>query len=107
MAQKGAFCVKMLCCCSGLSKPYMVHAGAQEEAEHSVAITGTSRPAYVHRVVPHGYDYEGNVTFTNKLTSGPIPVWSAAHGHSGNASARPASHRTVLVTRDGRRFTKT
>ena len=89
----------------------MAHAGVQEEAVHApVTITGTSRPAYVHRPVPHGYDYEGNVTFTDKLMSGPIPLWSAAHEHSANASARPqapANHRTVLVTRDGRRFTKT
>lgn len=77
-----------------------------------MAINGTSRPAYVHRPVPHGYDYEGNVTFTAKLSSGPVPLWAFAHtGHAGgDASARvqaPASHRTILVTRDGRRFTKT
>lgn len=89
-----------------------MYAGPQEEAANApLAITGTSRPAYVHRVVPHGYDYEGNVTFINKLASGSVlPVWSASHGRSANASARPqapATHRTVLVTRDGRRFTKT
>ena len=75
-----------------------------------IEITATSRPAYVHHPVPHGYEYEGNVTFTAKLTAGPIPLWSQTHVHAGNASARPqasASHRTVLVTRDGRRFTKT
>ena len=86
-------------------------AGSVEEAVHApVAIAGTSKPAYVHRLVPHGYDYEGNVTFTDKLTSGPIPFLTAVHGHHGNASQRseaPASHRTVLITRDGRRFSKT
>ncbi len=96
----------------GLPKLSTLRAGPQEEAADTpLAITGTSRPAYVHRVIPHGYDYEGNVTFIKKLALGSVlPVWSGTHGYNGNASARPqapATHRTVLVTRDGRRFTKT
>ena len=94
--------------CNDALKLNAAHAGQQDEAAHApVAITGTSRPAYVHRAVPHGYDYEGNVTFIGKLAAGAVPLWSAAHTQSEDASAPPATHRTVLVTRDGRRFTKT
>ena len=58
--------------------------------------------------VPGGYQYEGKVAFTHKLQ--PLPSgWSAMHAQLANTSSRaaaPATHRTILVTRDGRRFTK-
>ena len=84
-------------------------AGEHEEGVHApIEIASTSRPAYVHRPVPHGYEYEGNVTFIGKLASGPVPLIHARREAALPAqAAAPATHRTVLITRDGRRFAKT
>ena len=81
-------------------------AGEHEEGGHApIEIASTSRPAYVHRPVPHGYEYEGNVTFIGKLASGPVPLIHMRREAA--QAAAPATHRTVLITRDGRRFAKT
>ena len=62
----------------------------------------------MHRPVPHGYEYEGNVTFIGKLASGPVPLIHVRRDAALPAqAAAPATHRTVLITRDGRRFAKT
>jgi hypothetical protein len=58
--------------------------------------------------VPRGYEYEGRVAFTHKLL--PVAGDAAMHARLDNSSSRtsaPATHRTILVTRDGRRYSKT
>nr|QOL01128.1 putative extracellular protein CSOL_052 [Pseudococcomyxa simplex] len=55
--------------------------------------------------VPGGYEYEGQVSFTHKLQSGQAlmraQLENTTHGRP------PVTHRTVLITRDGRRYSKT
>lgn len=59
--------------------------------------------------VPHGYTYEGEVRFTPTLQPGAAQGWSTMDAPLANASAAPGSaiHRTILITRDGRRYSKT
>ena len=85
-------------------------AGEHEEGVHApIEIASTSRPAYVHRPVPHGYEYEGNVTFIGKTGLRALfrSYTCAATPRFPAQAAAPATHRTVLITRDGRRFAKT
>ncbi len=59
--------------------------------------------------MPHGYSYEGEVTFTPTLQPGAAQGWSTMDAPLVNSSAAPGSaiHRTILITRDGRRYSKT
>ncbi|BDA46549.1 probable glutamyl endopeptidase [Coccomyxa sp. Obi] len=77
--------------------------------DHLIGVQDNEIPVQsAHHEIPGGYEYEGQVTFTHKLQSGQALMRARLDNSTRLGASRAiATHRTVLITRDGRRYSKT